>query len=81
MSTMNQNGDTVYIKLSPEALKDRLTHSKTNRPLIRGKSKQELLHFITTLLETRELFYNRATYIVDGMNLDPEQLAKHLKES
>jgi shikimate kinase len=81
MSTMNQNGNTVYIKLSPEALKDRLTHSKTNRPLIRGKSRQELLHFITALLETRELFYNRATYIVDGMNLDPEQLAKHLKES
>ncbi|MFO7670016.1 MAG: shikimate kinase [Bacteroidales bacterium] len=81
MSTMNQNGETVYIKLTPEALKDRLTHSKTNRPLIRGKSEQELLHFITTLLETRELFYNRATYIVDGIKLDPEQLAKLLKQS
>ena len=81
MSTMNQNGDTVYIKLTPEALKDRLIHSKTNRPLIRGKSEKELLHFITTLLETRELFYNRATYIVDEINLDPEQLVKLLKQS
>ena len=79
MSTMNNKGDTVYINLTPEALLDRLTQSKIDRPLIRGKSKDELLHFITTLLETRENFYNRARYIVDGIRLDPERLAQHLK--
>jgi len=81
MSTMNKNGDTIYIKLTPSVLKIRLTQSKTNRPLIRGKSPQELLDFITSLLEKREAFYNQATYIVDGMKLDPELLALHLKES
>ncbi len=79
MSTMNNKGDTVYINLTPEALLDRLTQSKIDRPLIRGKSKDELLHFITTLLETRENFYNLARYIVDGIRLDPERLAQHLK--
>ena len=79
MSTMNNKGDTVYINLTPEALLDRLTQSKIDRPLIRGKSKDELLHFITTLLETRENFYNRARYIVDGIRLDPERLAIYLK--
>jgi len=81
MSTMNSKGDTVYIKLSPETLQDRLTQSKIERPLIRGKSKEELLRFITTLLETRESFYNQARFIVDGIRLDPERLATHLKRS
>ena len=79
MSTMNSKGDTVYIKLTPEVLQDRLTQSKVDRPLISGKSKAELLHFITTLLETRESFYNRARYIIDGLSIDPERLAMHLK--
>lgn len=79
MSIMNSKGDTVYIKLSPEELQNRLTQSKVERPLIRRKSKDELLHFITTLLETREKYYNRARYIVDGINLDPERLAMNLK--
>jgi shikimate kinase len=81
MSTMNSKGDTVYINLSPETLLERLTQSKVDRPLIRGKSKDELLHFITSLLETRESFYNQARYIVDGISLDPERLAIYLKRS
>lgn len=80
LQTMNEHGISVYIKLSPKVLKDRLTSSKTERPLIQGKSDQELLNFITGLLETRETYYNRATYIVDGHNLDPEWLADHLKD-
>ena len=81
MSTMNKNGDTIYIKLSPSALKDRLIHSKTERPLIQGKSEKDLLDFITTLLKTRETYYNQAGYIVDGMHLDPDLLVKQLSES
>ncbi len=80
MPIMNEHGTSVYIKLSPEALKDRLTNSKTERPLIQGKTDQELLNFIRKLLDTRERFYNQATYIVDGFNLDAEWLAGHLKE-
>lgn len=80
ISIMNEHGNSVYIKLSPEALKDRLTNSKTERPLIQGKTDQELLNFITRLLDTRERFYNQATYIIDGMSLDAEWLADHLKE-
>ena len=81
MSIMKSAGQTVYIKLSPEALKDRLTHSKTKRPLIKGKSGEELMEFISTLLEEREAYYNQAKFIIDGMNLTPDQLAVHLKES
>lgn len=78
---MNTNGTTIYIKLAPEALKDRLIRSRTERPLIQGKSESELLDFITVLLEKREPFYNQATHIVDGINLQSEELAQLLLNS
>jgi shikimate kinase len=71
---MNENGTTIYIELSPLALKDRLLHSKTERPLIAGKSEPELLEYITGKLKERETFYRKARYIVDGISVEPEEL-------
>jgi shikimate kinase len=81
MDLMNAHGTTIYIQLSPEALKDRLIRSKTERPLIKGKSESELLDFIKTLLEKRELFYKQAKHIVEGINLRSEDLAELLLDS
>ena len=81
MDLMNAHGTTIYIQLSPEALKDRLIRSRTERPLIKGKTEPELLDFITVLLEQREKFYNRAQHIVDGMNLRSEELTNLLLNS
>ena len=81
MDIMNAHGSTVYIQLSPEALKDRLINSRTERPLIKGKSEAELLEFITILLEEREKFYNQASHIVDGISLRSEELATLLLDS
>jgi shikimate kinase len=81
MDFMNANGTTIYLKLTPEALRDRLIQSKTERPLIKGKSKPELLEFITGLLEQREKFYEQATHSVNGISLGSEELAKLLLDS
>lgn len=81
MDLMNSHGTSIYIQLSPEALKDRLLRSRTERPLIKGKSEPELLDFIKTLLKKREFFYNQATHIIDGMNVQTEELARLLRES
>jgi len=81
MDLMNTHGTTIYIKLSPEALRDRLIRSRTERPLIKGKSEAELLEFISTLLKKRVPFYKQATHIVDGMNLQAEALVGLLQES
>jgi len=81
MSTMQQHGTTVYITLTPEALKDRLMQSKADRPLIRGKSEQELLEFITALLEKREIYYNQASITIDGISLNPDNLVTLLRNS
>jgi shikimate kinase len=81
MDLMNTHGTTIYLKLPPEALKDRLIQSRTERPLIMGKSEPELLEFIKSLLEKRELFYKRARHIVDGLSFRSEDLAKLLLDS
>lgn len=81
MDLMNTHGTTIYIQLSPEALRDRLIRSKTERPLIKGKSESELLNFISSLLQKREIFYKQATHIVDGMNLQAEALTSLLQDS
>jgi shikimate kinase len=81
MDLMNTHGTTIYLKLSPEVLKTRLIQSRAERPLIMGKSEPELLDFIKSLLEKRELFYKRAAHIVNGINLQPQALENLLLDS
>ena len=76
MHIMNDRGATVYIKLPPLALKDRLMRSSTERPLIKGKSEAELLEFITSLLDKREYYYTRAKYTLDGMKFSLDDLIR-----
>ena len=78
---MNDHGATIYIQLPPLSLKNRLFNSSTERPLIKGKSEQELEEYITILLGEREKYYQQAAYIVNGVNLKPEDLAALLEES
>ena len=81
MDLMNAHGCTIYLKLAPKALQDRLMRSSTERPLIKGKTETELLAFITKLLEKREKFYKQASHVVDGLSLRSEDLAKLLLDS
>jgi len=81
MDVMNSHGTTVYIRLSPEELKSRLIRSRTERPLIKGKSEEELIEYINKLLEQREDYYNKASMVVNGINLQSEELARQLLDS
>jgi shikimate kinase len=69
MDFMNQHGTTIYMQLSPEILSQRLTGAKVVRPLIKGKSGEELIQFITQKLEEREPFYRQAEIIADAAQL------------
>jgi shikimate kinase len=72
---MNASGQTLYIKLSPKTLAERLDKGKTTRPLIAGKHGEELVTFIAEKLAEREGFYNRATHVVNGIDMSVEMLA------
>ena len=70
MDYLNQQGDVVYLKATPETLYKHLLMAKVERPLLKGKTKEELLRFIKTQLSTREAFYNKARYHLDVSLLD-----------
>jgi shikimate kinase len=63
MELMNKTGTTIYIKAHPEELAARLLASKTVRPLIAGKPKEELIPFIAEHLAQRECYYNDAQIV------------------
>ena len=70
MDFMNANGDTVYLKASPETLLKHIGMSRGERPLLKGKSPEELHDFITAQLAAREPYYSKARYVVDIDVLD-----------
>jgi shikimate kinase len=67
---MNKQGKTIYLKATPEVLYGHLKMGKTVRPLLVGKSKEELLDFITEQLAKREPFYTKARYTLDVNLMD-----------
>ncbi|MBQ0030331.1 MAG: shikimate kinase [Paludibacteraceae bacterium] len=65
MQIMNDNGETVYLKGTPEMLCSNLTINGTaKRPLVAGKSKEELIAFISETLAKREPFYAQAKHTI-----------------
>lgn len=67
MQQMNQFGVTVYIEGTPELLRERITNSKTERPLVKNLTQDELLDYIQSHLNTRKGFYEQAKYkIISG---------------
>ena len=70
MDYLNQQGLTVYLKAEPEVLYKHLQMAKVERPLLKGKSKEELLTFIKEQLDKREPFYTKARYTLDVSLMD-----------
>lgn len=70
MQYMNQQAETVYLKLEPEVLAMHLSMGRTVRPLILNKTGDELLSYIKETLKTREPFYTQARHIVDVSLMD-----------
>lgn len=77
---MNNNGITIYVKMSADTLISRLMNAKSSRPLLKDKTEEELRLFVVQQLEKREGFYNQAHYVVKGKDLNVSELAKFLKE-
>ena len=67
---MNQQAPVVYLKAEPEVLYKHLAMSKNDRPLLRGKSQEELITFITEQLEKRSPYYTKAAYTLDVSLMD-----------
>ncbi len=71
---MNNSGKTIYLNIDPKILAFRLMKSKTERPLIKGKSKDELIAFIDESLKKRNEFYSQAKYQITSPDIKMNEL-------
>ncbi len=71
---MNETGTTIHLNIDPKILADRLMKSKTERPLIKGKSKEELVAFIDETLKKRNAFYSRAKLQITEPDINLDKL-------
>ena len=68
---MNQQGDTVYLKATPEVLHEHLKMGKTMcARCYLDKTTEEVHEFIEEQLKIREPFYTKAKYTLDVNLMD-----------
>ena len=65
MDFMNQHATTVYLKASPETLRNHIRMGGAKRPLVEGKTDEQLLEYIKESLQQRERFYLKALHVMD----------------
>lgn len=70
MDYMNRQGATVYLKAEPDVLCRHLKMGRMVRPLLLGKSDEEVRAFIHEQLEARAPYYEKAKYTLDVSLLD-----------
>lgn len=69
MEYMNAQGTTVFLKASADVIHTRLTIARVQRPLVAGKTSDELHQYITDMLARRLPYYTRAhhTFCADHL--------------
>ena len=77
---INQHGLSVFLDMPPKVIADRLIHAKRKRPLILGKSGEELVRFIESKLNERMACYTQSHLRVDAVNLDIKKVADEIRE-
>ena len=84
MEFMNETGQTVYLEVSVEELANRLELCKTTRPVLKGRSGEDLKMFISESLSKREPFYRKAAILFKAEEMMTDQdvlkIAKTLAE-
>lgn len=67
MECLAELGTSIYLKWKPEHLAERLMLTDlSTRPVLQGRTEEELLAFITPQLEAREPFYMQADHVIEA---------------
>ena len=70
MDFMNRTGKTVFLDVHPDVLFRRLRVATQQRPILQGKTDEELRIFIIEALEKRAPHYGKARYRFDAGQLE-----------
>lgn len=76
MAAIREHGMSVYLRCSTDYLRKKLKSSKRERPLVKGKSADELEAYIRQMLQAREDYYLRADHVISWENYSKDQTAK-----
>ena len=79
MKLMKDSGITIYLEVDIPTLVDRLMHSKKDRPLIWGKSREDLTVYANELLNKRKDDYTKAQFTVKGKDLKIDKVVNLIK--
>lgn len=80
MSLINRLGLSVYIRMHPKSLFDRLKHAKRPRPRTASLDDDALMSRILDDMLVREDYYNQAHIAVKGESVDMQNLTGLVKE-
>lgn len=70
MDYMNSVAETIYLKASTATLCQHVAMSRGERPLLKGKSSEELRQYIEEQLTLRSPYYEKAQHVIDINVLD-----------
>ena len=80
MEYMNSKGTTVFLDASVDVIHTRLTIARVQRPLVKGKTAEELRQYITDMLIRRLPYYSQAAHTFCANRLeDTEQVNDSVK--
>jgi len=69
MNFLNEHGITIYLKLENRILLERLANAKSDRPLLKNLSDEELKDYIEKKLAERAPTYERAQHTVKAAHI------------
>ncbi len=67
---MNSHGLTVCLQASDDVIVNRIIRAGNKRPLMAGKSREEILMTLKEHMEVRRPYYERARLIISGDRLE-----------
>ena len=80
MELMNNTGYCIFLDIDTSTLVKRLINAKTERPIIKGKSADELHHFIEEMMLKRRPYYEKAKYILKDSEIKPQQVIELIED-
>ncbi len=80
MEYMNACGQTVFLEVHPDVLFRRLRVATSQRPVLQGKTDEELRAFIAQALQERARYYAQAQHRLEAGHLESrEQIAESVR--
>lgn len=78
MDKINTQGASIYLEMTPAALASRLINARKKRPLIQGKTGDQLKITIEERLAERISYYQQAQYSINALHATARDLIELL---